>query len=788
MEDQVVTNTPAAEPTIVESTATDTNVATNVEAPAVVDQATPMDANVTYNNLPKVEYQPTMDITQNVVNAYVQTENTKNQTSNAGVAMDKFLTQDYDYDKNEAGTYWVAGAINDNKTQMSFLETLINEEMYDEMDLQKYYYDTNLATARAYAAQKKKEVAYGFYRAAQERAFAEGELTGWYMPAEGRYMLGQYTVAQNTLENPDATEEDKAKATRVVTAAEKWFSANQLTTRGIKCLAMMNYEENVRHNKIMGELQKEANAIAASGAAASAKAAEIAELQFRFKVEEQEMDMGYDFSYEIGLDNEKYIGHNPKDYKEYQGLKGYSSVKDMLMYDPVHYAQVLQFSSEQHIRDLLGEDYSKATYNYEGYKGNAILEKSVQENNGNVLSESGLTPQGKFSADTKPKDLDPNDNNIYRFYSTNPETGKPELRLYYKNKYGSYKQLTKTDYELENGKSLDTIIDKDYFVNTELTYNGEQVKVGPITDMSEFKGSYSTKTNPRLTGKQAKTVAEKQQEGWQVVDGTMSVDNINASIVMKKYNSETKKWEYAEVSNVKGDFKKVTQLYDIRHVNITNEAGDKVGTIDPDDNNISWDGISITETDLNGKKYTVIHSDRYDAIEPKLFSIESNDGYRMWAYQQHDGTVVYLKEYPNTATRNEINHNNYADKSSTLNQVVVITEEQAQQYGADTETFKANRKEYNNGVKTTKAISKDDVAKEITKQDTKDDTEISKQSSGTASAPTKTGDKVDYKGEVTQTSYEKREKVTMDDRPVVLDDLQKDEKNKNKGINDVEFI
>ena len=54
------------------------------------------------------------------------------------------------------GHTWVAGAINDNNTQMSFLQTLINEEMYDEMDLQKYYYDTNLATARAYAAQKKK--------------------------------------------------------------------------------------------------------------------------------------------------------------------------------------------------------------------------------------------------------------------------------------------------------------------------------------------------------------------------------------------------------------------------------------------------------------------------------------------------------------------------------------------------------------------------------------------------------------------------------------------------------
>lgn len=776
MEDQVVTNTPAAEPTIVESTATDTNVATNVEAPAVVDQATPMDANVTYNNLPKVEYQPTMDITQNVVNAYVQTENTKNQNANAGVAMDKFLTQDYDYDKNEAGTYWVAGAINDNNTQMSFLETLINEEMYDEMDLQKYYYDTNLATARAYAAQKKKEVAYGFYRAAQERAFAEGELTGWYMPAEGRYMLGQYTVAQNTLENPDATEEDRAKATRVATAAEKWFSANQLTTRGIKCLAMMNYEENVRHNKIMGELQKEANAIAASGAAASAKAAEIAELQFRFKVEEQEMDMGYDFSYEIGLDNERYIGHNPKDYKEYQGLKGYSSVKDMLMYDPVHYAQVLQFSSEQHIRDLLGEDYSKATYNYEGYKGNAILDKSVQENNGNVLSESGLTAQGKFGSKNKPSDIDPNDTNIYRFYSTNPTTGEPELRLYYKNKYGSYKQLTSTDYELNNGKSLDTIIDKNYFVKSELTYNGETVQVGPITDMNDFSGTFNPE-NYNVSKNQAKTIKEKQSEGWKVKDGAISVDNINADIVMERYNPETKKMEYAEVSNVKGDFKIVTQEYDIRFLQIESKTGDRIGTVAEDGNiDINSEIADWKEYDLEGKVYTddfisVVH---IDAAESQFEKIKTNDGSEMYAYKQPDGSTLYAKATP-------------MENDPSRKDLVIISSDEASK-SFDVDTYESNRVEYNNGVKSTKEISKDDVTKEITKQDTKDDTEISNKSSGASSSQTKTGNKVDYKGEVTQTSYEKREKVTMDDRPVVLDDLHKEEENKNKGINDVEFI
>jgi hypothetical protein len=377
MEDQIITST--TEPTIVESA--NTSAENTAGLSQVIDQATPMDSNTTYSNLPKVEYQPNMSPTQNLINEAVQTEHAINQESNAGKAMNSFLTQGYDYDKNEAGTYWVAGAINDNNTQMSFLETLINEEMYDEMDLQKYYYDTNLATARAYAAQKGKETAYGFYRAAQERALAEGELTGWYMPAEGRYLLGQYTVAQNTLENPDATPEEISKANRVAKAAESWFSANQITTRGIKCLAMMNYEENVRHNTVMGELQKQANDIARQGAAASAASAKLQLRELKFQVEEMELQSGYDYSNAIGLDDDNYLGHKREDYQGLQALKGYNSTAEMLENDPSSYAAVLGATSKEWVDKVLGD---KAKPTYKKYKNDQHLASFKSEINGDV--------------------------------------------------------------------------------------------------------------------------------------------------------------------------------------------------------------------------------------------------------------------------------------------------------------------------------------------------------------------------------------------------------------------
>jgi hypothetical protein len=390
MEDQVITST--TEPTIVESA----NTSAQIPEAQVIENATPMDANVTYSSLAKEDYNPNMSVTQNLINKAVQTEHVVNQETNAGKAMNSFLTQGYDYDKNEAGSYWVAGAINDNNTQMSFLETLINEEMYDEMDLQKYYYDTNLATARAYAAQKGKETAYGFYRAAQERALAEGELTGWYMPAEGRYLLGQYTVAQNTLENPDATPEEISKANRVAKAAESWFSANQITTRGIKCLAMMNYEENVRHNNVMAALQKQANDIAGANAAASAASSKFAELEFRFKVEEEEMDKGVNFSYLIGLDDDaEYIGHKQEDYPNAKYLRGYDNAKSMLQTDTEHFAMVNTYASPAYIKGILGDDYYDAHIRYKNDVSLTGHKADIEVNKGITAESPGFTSTNK---------------------------------------------------------------------------------------------------------------------------------------------------------------------------------------------------------------------------------------------------------------------------------------------------------------------------------------------------------------------------------------------------------
>lgn len=663
MEDQVITTTQSTEPIVIESA--NTSAENTAGLSQVIDQATPMDSNTTYSNLPKVEYQPNMSPTQNLINEAVQTEHAINQESNAGKAMNSFLTQGYDYDKNEAGSYWVAGAINDNNTQMSFLQTLINEEMYDEMDLQKYYYDTNLATARAYAAQKGKETAYGFYRAAQERALAEGELTGWYMPAEGRYLLGQYTVAQNTLENPDATPEEISKANRVAKAAESWFSANQITTRGIKCLAMMNYEENVRHNTVMGELQKQANAIAAQGAAASAASAGLALREKLFQLEEMELARGQNYTKMLGLDNNDRIGHQV-DYK-YQALQGFDSVKDALM-DHEIYAAVLGARGKGFVDAALAKEGVSAEQRlaqYEWARQGSIINSEEFAANGYKLKEEDMTKQ-KYQ--TKDKE------DIYTFQN----------RAYKKDKNGNFTQITE-DIKLKDGSKLSDKLK--YFSTDSLkTNDGVEVQIGnthkySITNSSDKFGlDDDSRSGVKKMGSDTiKVMEEYEAKGYVWVSGKFSTDKINAGVVM--YNPEEDK--YIEISDIYGDVKEV-----------------KADKLDNVDEGINWDkdkGFTVNTSWDDGKRheYLLQHS-RY---------IGEKD-----AKKNEDDFGIYKKDvkvpvYMFTDSNDEV-HYFYQDPNN-YDMYIIIDEKEASKINPNVSTKATEYAQYKSGkVDTTTKIEK----------------------------------------------------------------------------------
>ena len=674
MENEVLNS----QPTVVESNATDTNVATNtvddtnVGEPTVVEQPTPMDNNVTYENIPKqdITIDTNKDFSQNLVQNVIAIERKDAINANAGSAMDNFLNNEYDYDKNEAGTYWVAGAINDVNTQMSFLNAIINEEMYDEMDLQKYYYDTTMATARAYAASKEKETAYGFYRAAQEKAIAEASLTGWYMPAEGQYMLGQYTVAQNVLEDPNADDESRNKATRISNTVQKWFNANQISTRGIKCLTMMNYEENVRHNTIMGELQKEANKIAAQGAAASGAATDLQLREFKFQVEEMEMQSGFDYTGALGMDTDNYYGHNPENYKDsnLSALQGFDSI-EKLMQDPYYYSAILTARGKNWVDDILKTHGIDGKELFKGYNNDQTLATWKSEvNNGATSITTGFESTGKKTKDGQDIVM--------------TVTGNEVVVGYFKD--GVWNPITDKDYKTSDDSLLNTFVKNRYGID----FNTEGINAVEIDGKI-----YGFGRQPEVgTTRSYKTLTEDLK--WEKMT-VNNWDHYNDTKVKERvYASQSPEGTTDKDGNVVKNLKLETNKYESEHLNEfmilsgTNEKGEtKYYSIETDGElkpitNVKDAPSSLKEAFKKGDEFDAgadFNGDQPNEIVSKLsykVTYNKEKNCTVMAYPHTDGSVEYYTVKGNI----KANEDNNKAKILQLN----ISEEEVNKIGGKT--------------------------------------------------------------------------------------------------------
>ena len=387
-----------------------------------------------------------------------------------GHGLSDWIKNTYDYDQQQAGTMWVAGKINDVATQMSFLEATLNEDMYSELDLQKYFFDTNLATARAYAKEKRHETAYGYYRAAQEKALSEGQLTGWYMPAEANYMLSQWAVANANLEDPNLNTMDRNRAGSVKQAVESWFNSNNITWRGIECLNNMYYKETVRHNKEQERLQGQANEIAAAqnkaNQAAAASGYNLQLRQFEFQNAQMELQWGLD------LNQNGVIGHSNWDVVDgtWTGdADNFGWYPTQKLWAQHNLDAAFKLWGTEEMKTILGNDYWDSYNIYRGaidaqryadiYTANGGS-NLVTKDNMNTFGNLKIKPnQEIWIADagsdvTEQIKVTSKDNQIYCSYNKDGS-----VRLYVFDSNGVAHQIIRSDIELlGNSKSLDTIL------------------------------------------------------------------------------------------------------------------------------------------------------------------------------------------------------------------------------------------------------------------------------------------------------------------------------------------
>lgn len=550
------------------------------EATQIVDQQMP------------VTEQP--QLTQEQVVAQTMDQQRLDNYNSKGYSIKNWIDNDYDYNPADIGNLWVAGAISDSNTQMSFLEATLNEDMYSEQDIGKYYFDQNLAIARGYAREKQFETMYGYYKAAQERALAEADLTGWYMPAEASYMLSQWVTAEENLKRNDLSDIDRARAESVVRATESWFSANNISRQGIQTLSALYLEETIRHNRVVEELYNMEIEVEKMKTANAQTQANQAARESDYEIRFQELGMGVD------LNEDGVIGFGGS---EWEGrFESYDDMKDWAKAHPMTAMTIMGTSG---LKILFGDKYEEE---FNMYYQNELHTKNIDVSaSGNgVLETDNVPSSGAKVSNSDKKYGNYKDKNIYYVIYDG------QIR-YYMNKGTEdnkvFVQIENiNDVTLQEGSSLDTFNTFTFTGEALTSRDGTHINVGSNVDYSKMKGSVTNNKDlyPGMSDKEYNTISLYESQGYRLAPGLIDTTNKNSTYVLVKENPDGSK-EYIAVHK-DGVAKEVTNMDNL--LQIKYEGKNK--------------GYSVT---------------RVNGTEPSKWQKDSADSYA-WELEQSQGIII----------------------------------------------------------------------------------------------------------------------------------------------------
>ena len=143
--------------------------------------------------------------------------------------------QDYSQNQSTEKAGWTGGYVLDTERQVNYLKETIKAQMYGQMELQRYGYDTALAAARLAYETNKYDLALQYYNTALQRAVTEAEMTGYYVSPEVSEMLNQYSIASQALNKGEDVERNEA----ILSNIYDWFNANGISKQGVKTWAKM---------------------------------------------------------------------------------------------------------------------------------------------------------------------------------------------------------------------------------------------------------------------------------------------------------------------------------------------------------------------------------------------------------------------------------------------------------------------------------------------------------------------------------------------------------------------
>jgi hypothetical protein len=136
---------------------------------------------------------------------------------------------------------WTGGYIFDQQKQLAFLQEGIKASLYNEQELQKLGFKSQLAAARLAADVQNTQLAYQYYLDAQQQALNQAQITGFYLPAEALDLLTQANAAQTLMELHKEGTPEYERAKKTYDYVEKYFSSNGISKQGRETLSMLQY-------------------------------------------------------------------------------------------------------------------------------------------------------------------------------------------------------------------------------------------------------------------------------------------------------------------------------------------------------------------------------------------------------------------------------------------------------------------------------------------------------------------------------------------------------------------
>lgn len=138
--------------------------------------------------------------------------------SNAVQANQEYTLLNYQQNQNIEKMGWGGGSYHDAKMQEDYIKASIQADLYGQLELQKYGYETEMAKARAAYDSNQKQLAMEYLKVEYERAYNNAQMTGVWIDPTVKDRLAAWDIANRQIEeakaNPDSDAYKKAKTIR----------------------------------------------------------------------------------------------------------------------------------------------------------------------------------------------------------------------------------------------------------------------------------------------------------------------------------------------------------------------------------------------------------------------------------------------------------------------------------------------------------------------------------------------------------------------------------------------